>query len=697
VQLGYTSLSQRSGGGVTLTVPASAPQRQCHPQFDLRSLANDLGLVLLPSPAPPQFAPVRLDNGSRASQPGAAARVVGWGGTQASTGGVPTYSSSSDIVSSSTQGGAYPQSDQLKEVGMDVLDPAFCGPGFDAATQLCAGVLAGGADSCEGDSGGPLLAVAADGAAYEQIGVVSYGYGCAQRYWPGGYTRVSAYLPWLRAAAPGLAAVEAGQSAPLPPAALYEAAGGTTCAAAHVGAYNSQQLELDCGTLPITALSAVVFGSDPAGWCAPADACPAAASTLAALSSCCLGSTSCFLRGLPSSAALASGCAQHSMLYVNATCGGSAAPPPHSSAPDLNVLGACAAANVTASPGVALEPTPLAPPAPPPAPSPPPAPPQPPAPPTAVPRPAPWRVSVSALVVGLDAQQPQRLLFSALQAGTATLLGVNRLDIAVESIQPAATPSPPAPAPPAAGGRRLASAKPPSPPPVKAPPLSPPAVAASAAVAFTVAAASQASAAALAAFLQSATAGAPGDGAYVAALRAASGALMGGVTDVLAGAAQYGVTPAEPPPPQPPAGPPRPPAAAAASFWSWQHIAMIASASAIVILFLSALITRRHAVPLLGLAASEQPGAFVYVQQQPAAAGAGAWAGPQAARGQAPAGPDGYAWGMPVGPGGLGDGPRSSRGEALGRVGGVELAGMGEQRGALPPTVWVAAGLRPQG
>ena len=45
------------------------------------SAVADLGLLQLTSPAPAAYAPVRLDTGSPASQPGAAALVVGWGGT----------------------------------------------------------------------------------------------------------------------------------------------------------------------------------------------------------------------------------------------------------------------------------------------------------------------------------------------------------------------------------------------------------------------------------------------------------------------------------------------------------------------------------------------------------------------------------------------------------------------------------------
>ena len=47
--------------------------------------------------------------------------------------------------------------------------------------MICAGFSAGGKDSCQGDSGGPMVHKATG----VQIGIVSWGAGCAQRGYPG--------------------------------------------------------------------------------------------------------------------------------------------------------------------------------------------------------------------------------------------------------------------------------------------------------------------------------------------------------------------------------------------------------------------------------------------------------------------------------------------------------------------------------
>ncbi|KAH0953158.1 hypothetical protein HN011_006829 [Eciton burchellii] len=80
----------------------------------------------------------------------------------------------------------------LRHVQLPLIPPAKCFvPLVDYEKQLCAGVAEGRRDTCQGDSGGPLLCNGV------QVGIVSWGIGCARPDSPGIYTRVDYYLGWL--------------------------------------------------------------------------------------------------------------------------------------------------------------------------------------------------------------------------------------------------------------------------------------------------------------------------------------------------------------------------------------------------------------------------------------------------------------------------------------------------------------------
>ncbi|CAL4108054.1 unnamed protein product, partial [Meganyctiphanes norvegica] len=83
------------------------------------------------------------------------------------------------------------------EVDLPILD-TNCG-GYETITSnmLCAGYPeTGGKDSCQGDSGGPF--VVNENGKYVQVGVVSFGKGCALKNHPGVYARVSKVLDWIK-------------------------------------------------------------------------------------------------------------------------------------------------------------------------------------------------------------------------------------------------------------------------------------------------------------------------------------------------------------------------------------------------------------------------------------------------------------------------------------------------------------------
>ncbi|XP_022123049.2 venom serine protease Bi-VSP [Pieris rapae] len=66
---------------------------------------------------------------------------------------------------------------------------------------LCAGWKDGRQDACQGDSGGPLMQPIWNSETYQtffyQIGIVSFGNKCAEPGFPGVYTRVTHFVPWL--------------------------------------------------------------------------------------------------------------------------------------------------------------------------------------------------------------------------------------------------------------------------------------------------------------------------------------------------------------------------------------------------------------------------------------------------------------------------------------------------------------------
>ncbi|MFI1357644.1 serine protease [Streptomyces sp. NPDC020898] len=72
--------------------------------------------------------------------------------------------------------------------------------GLVAAEEICAGFASGGVDTCQGDSGGPMFR--RDSAnAWVQVGIVSWGIGCARPNAPGVYSEVSTFASAIASAA----------------------------------------------------------------------------------------------------------------------------------------------------------------------------------------------------------------------------------------------------------------------------------------------------------------------------------------------------------------------------------------------------------------------------------------------------------------------------------------------------------------
>ncbi|WP_030667472.1 serine protease [Streptomyces rimosus] len=85
----------------------------------------------------------------------------------------------------------------LRKATVPFVDTATCqqayGGTYIPGEEICAGIMrTGGVDTCQGDSGGPMFRKD-DAGAWVQVGITSWGEGCARPGKPGVYTRVSAF------------------------------------------------------------------------------------------------------------------------------------------------------------------------------------------------------------------------------------------------------------------------------------------------------------------------------------------------------------------------------------------------------------------------------------------------------------------------------------------------------------------------
>ena len=163
-----------SVNGTTGAITRNVDQVITHPQYSSWSLDNDYALLHLSQPVT-NFEPIQLITDSSHDNEPVMSTVMGWGATQSGGWG----------------------SNVLLEV--DVPIDNSCGSYSNSSitnNMVCAGDNNGGEDSCQGDSGGPLIMTNDDGE-YELIGIVSWGYGCAEAGYPGVYSKIHSRLDWF--------------------------------------------------------------------------------------------------------------------------------------------------------------------------------------------------------------------------------------------------------------------------------------------------------------------------------------------------------------------------------------------------------------------------------------------------------------------------------------------------------------------
>lgn len=169
VTAGRTDLTR--SGGTRISVRAI----WVHPQFRIGLLRgtvvnhNDVAVLTLARAAGQGTLPLVSQGDTASYQAGTTARILGWGVT--------------------SEGGT--GSNVLREAQVPIVSDQDCGTAFGGsyapAEMTCAGLPGGGVDSCEFDSGGPLVAGG------HLIGITSWGIGCGRPGSPGVYTRLSSY------------------------------------------------------------------------------------------------------------------------------------------------------------------------------------------------------------------------------------------------------------------------------------------------------------------------------------------------------------------------------------------------------------------------------------------------------------------------------------------------------------------------
>ncbi|KAI8440456.1 hypothetical protein MSG28_001748 [Choristoneura fumiferana] len=167
------STNSGSGGNVYSTTLYTQ-----HPQYNARTSDYDVAVVKLLQAMTldgSNARAIKLPPSNTNIPAGTQIVVSGWGTTQ------------ENGQTSST----------LMAVRVPTVATSECEKAYNSAItsrMFCAGVPEGGRDSCQGDSGGP--AVSKDSGL--QLGIVSFGRGCAQAGYPGVYTNVSSVRTFIK-------------------------------------------------------------------------------------------------------------------------------------------------------------------------------------------------------------------------------------------------------------------------------------------------------------------------------------------------------------------------------------------------------------------------------------------------------------------------------------------------------------------
>jgi secreted trypsin-like serine protease len=175
-----------------------------HEGYDKDTQENDIALMELADTLPEPLIALQLEP-DPAAESNRSVTVTGWGMTRwvvskkDKSGHVTFF----DGITNKQVDLEKFESPDLRKADIPLIDVDQCAKAYGDGAQkidgrnLCAGLSQGGVDACQGDSGGPMMAKSAAGD-WRQIGVVSWGKGCALAGYPGVYTRVSAFNTWIK-------------------------------------------------------------------------------------------------------------------------------------------------------------------------------------------------------------------------------------------------------------------------------------------------------------------------------------------------------------------------------------------------------------------------------------------------------------------------------------------------------------------
>lgn len=178
-----------------------------HPDFDATLVNNDIALIeLVDSVNNEAITLVDQEQTEQFALDNSTVTVVGWGGREGyEVGEGPTSNFPSTLHQVDLQ---LMTNDACKTTLADsfsaLYDGSYSAEQMDISdAMLCAAVAGGGKSACQGDSGGPLMINSNVG--WQQIGIVSWGYGCAADGFPGVYTRSGLFTNWVEEITQGIA------------------------------------------------------------------------------------------------------------------------------------------------------------------------------------------------------------------------------------------------------------------------------------------------------------------------------------------------------------------------------------------------------------------------------------------------------------------------------------------------------------